>query len=167
MKRVGVIALASVLATAGCAAQSRDTQSVVDDVKVVDHAGMVSEYHGLADRYPNPLPSGIRFPSGMPAAEEPTMYEVGEGANRADSFWICAWMGEWLKWRRTDAAAAAVAWRWVEAADRTQLHREHYYDPRDVWHQNILEPARAGDVGTFREFYTTSCGYPGLPKITS
>lgn len=98
-----------------------------------------------------------------PAA--PIVGEVGEGANQANAFWICAWMGEWLRTRDRQPHAAASAWRRVKRADKTQLHRKHYYDPRDVWHHEILQPAHAGNPATFREFYTTSCTYPSLAAV--
>ncbi|HVK28694.1 MAG TPA: hypothetical protein VM575_10135 [Nocardioides sp.] len=129
---------------------------------LMDREQMLAEYHQLADRYPHPLPDGVRFPATLPAPGQPTVYEVGEGRNQADSFWICAWIGEWLAVRSEPGNRAAIAWSWLQRADETQLHREHYDDPRDVWHQQILGPAGRGDVRSLREFYSTSCGYEGL-----
>ncbi len=120
-----------------------------------------AEYQEAVAGYAWPLPPGRRFPppSALPAPEEPTLYEVGEGANQVDTFWICSWMGAWLSTRLSDPAAARQAWSWVEKADRTDLHTKRYYDPRDVWHREILAPARTGRIEAFQEFYDTSCGW--------
>lgn len=127
---------------------------------------MLGEYHGLADDYPWPLPEGVDFPATLPPPQEPTMYEVGEGKNQADSFWICSWMGEWIRADTSgELAAAESAGARVERADETQPHREHYDDPRDVWHLEILAPARAGHPEAFHEFYSTSCGFEGLATL--
>lgn len=153
-----------VLTVSSCAVQEQQQEQLgtAGGVKVMNWAAMIAEYHKLAGTYPWPLPQGIHFPTTLATSAEPTMYEVGEGANQADSFWICSWMGEWLKTRKSDPRAAAVAWQSVERADQTQLHQEHYDDPRNVWHLEILKPAHAGNTAMFREFYKTSCGYPGL-----
>ena len=146
----------------GCAATatSADGPRTVNGVQAMDEKGRMEEYRSLADTYRWPLPEGLSFPETLPTPEEPTMYEVGEGANQADTYWICAWMTEWLATRETNVGAAKVAWSWVERADETQLHTDHYYDPRDVWHKEILDPAAQGRVKSFREFQATSCSYP-------
>lgn len=158
-----VVALLAVLVAAVYIGNDRADRPVApNSVQVMDRAGMLGEYRALADDYPWPLPAGISFPATLPEPPEPTVYEVGEGGNQADSFWICAWMGEWLAVRLTDAAEAATAWAWLQRAEETRLHREHYDDPRDVWHHEILEPAGRGEVASLREFYATSCRYAGL-----
>lgn len=148
----------------GCAATGGDGPRTVNGVQAMDEKGRAEEYRALADTYPWPLPDGLSFPEVLPTAVEPTMYEVGEGANQADSYWICAWMTDWLATQDTAPAAAKVAWAWVERADETQLHTEHYYDPRDIWHKEILEPAARGRIKSFREFQATSCSYPELTQ---
>lgn len=151
----------ALLVVAGCAQPQDATGN--QPIRLMDEKQRADEYRAAVRQYPFPLPSGRAFPRTLPAPQEATMFERGEGANQADSFWICAWMGEWLSIRSTDSRGAAVAWAWVEKADQTPLHTERYYDPRDVWHREILEPAKNGDVRSFREFYATSCTFPGLP----
>lgn len=163
--RALIAALAACLATSSCAT-SGPAPTYAGGVRVIDRADMVAEYHRLADAYRWPLPPGLAFPEAPPEPSEPTMYQVGEGENQADSFWICSWMGEWIRSRAADDTDAAdVAWSWVERADQTALHRERYDDPRDIWHQAILAPARAGHPRAFREFYATSCGFAGLAPL--
>lgn len=132
---------------------------------LMDRAQMLDEYRTLAENYPWPLPPGIGFPDALPEPAEVTVYETGEGRNQADSFWICAWIGEWLSQRATGSDRAETAWAWLQRADETQLHRENYDDPRDVWHKQILDPAGKGRVRSLREFHQTSCGHPELPAV--
>lgn len=151
--------------TVGCGAAGGGSQSV-GGVIMVDYQGMLREYHGLADHYPWPLPDRTAFPDTLPPPQEETLYEVGEGRNQADSFWICSWMGDWIRAQaHHDADEKLAAWSWVERADETQLHQEHYDDPTDIWHRQILAPAQAGDPRPVREFYATSCGFPGLATL--
>jgi hypothetical protein len=147
----------------GCTSDDPHTANV-NGVKFMDESARNKEYQELADSYPWPLPEGLHFPRTLKAAKEPTVYELGEGANQADTFWTCAWMTEWLRTRETDPRSAKTAWAWVERADQTELHTKRYYDPHDVWHKEILEPAERGQVKSFREFQATSCAYPELTQ---
>lgn len=166
MVRPLALALAAAVLTGGLGAcATEDPKPLnVNGVEFMDEEGRNQEYRALAESYPWPLPDGLTFPTTLVAAEEPTVYEVGEGSNQADTFWICAWMTEWLRTRASDPNAAKAAWAWVERADETDLHTKRYYDPRDVWHMEILEPAERGQVKSFREFQATSCAYPELTE---
>ena len=109
---------------------------VAGGVQVMSQRQMLAEYHQLADNYPWPLPPATHFPADLAEPAEPIVdevVEVVEGANQADAFWICAWMGEWLRTRDRQPHAAASAWRRVKRADGTQLHRKHYDDPCHIW----------------------------------
>lgn len=132
---------------------------VPDDTgpRFVSYAEMAQEYQAAVDGYPNPLPAGKAFPARPRPPSEPTIFEVGEGGNTADFFWICSWVGEWLTTRGTDPQRAAEAMAWVDKASDTRLHREHYYDPENVWGNDIVGLAELGDITNLRDWYANGC----------
>lgn len=121
------------------------------------YAQMTQEYKAKVKSYPYPLPTGISFPAAPQKPDEDTVYQKGEGDNTADSFWICAWMGEWLKTQGKDKTQADIAMGWVDRADDTELHQEHYSDPGHVWDNDIVGKAKLGDITNFADYYRNDC----------
>jgi hypothetical protein len=127
--------------------------------KLLTYDEMVREYREKVSGYPDPLPSGVRFPDRPRPPEQDTLYEKGEGVVTADAFWICAWTGEWLKSRRTDTPRADAAMGWLDKAAETEFMTNHYHDPDNIWGEEILGKAKLGDITNLSDYYANGCAH--------
>lgn len=139
-----------------------------DGFVALDDKSARNEYAAAIAKVGQPLPTGLAYPSGLPAGFIPPDGVLQEGAARNQVFftWLCAWEGEYLSAeaaQNTDRQAEATAeltW-WSTGWFYTQVEQ----DPSHGWIADVLTPLQVGDSSGVRAEYNNMCTkYPTVPS---
>lgn len=121
-----------------------------------------AEYVRAMDSLPA-LPTGARYPDGVPVQPEPTeavVAETGIGTGIAAFTWLCIWESEYLDARDSDAFE-----RVLDAEQALQSWRDFTPYPAEdleAWAQNVLTPLQFDDPSGVRADRVQACAQAGI-----
>ncbi|MFT4122751.1 MAG: hypothetical protein QM635_02850 [Microbacteriaceae bacterium] len=126
---------------------------------ILDPDGTRAAWAADIAAFPRELPQGVAWPTDPPAgitgAGQGT--EVGLTSILLADYWVCAWEEQYIDAvAADDDSASTTALDEVEAYPELPAVIAHFPDV-DVWYEDTVEPAKAGDVTSMTK-EVASCG---------
>jgi hypothetical protein len=109
-----------------------------------------------------PLPPGQSFPTALPTSWDPSVtVDNSWGESVAYFYWRCSWSHDFLTaYAAHNAPEQDVAIGQLEKWTTTSYFREYVMeDPDAGWQQELIDPAKRGDVTMMKDFDQSDCTY--------